>query len=180
MAESSSGIEFTGVLYGVVASNALFRLTPAVDLRNAMLLFAFGILAADWAEYRLSTVSIPDTLDTRLRQFGLDMLILVVWAFLPVVPATALPTYVGVVAAFVTLQGVWDAVLSGTTGRGVLVRAEWELAAAYGALLVVDGVAPLPSGLLFAVTVGLFLGLKAPVWLRLYRRTRRTETPASI
>jgi len=180
MAESSPGIEFTVILYGVVASNALFRLTPEATLRNAMLLFAFGVLATDWAEYRLSAAAVPDTLDANLLQFGLDMLILVVWAFLPVIPAAALPTYVAVVAVLVALQGAWDAALLETAGRGVYARAEWELVAAYGALLAADAVAPFPRYLLFSGAVGLFLGLKGLAWLRLYRLAKRTGTPAHI
>jgi hypothetical protein len=176
MAESSSGIEFTGVLYGVVASNALFRLTPEVDLRNAMLLFAFGILAADWVEYRLSATAVPDTVDADLCQFGLDMLILIVWAFLPVLPATALRTFLGVVAVFVALQGVWDARLLGVTpAHGIRTRAEWELVAGYGILLGASLLVPFPRFLLFVAGVALFVCLKGLVWRALYRRAKREE-----
>ncbi|WP_049934781.1 hypothetical protein [Haloplanus natans] len=181
MADSSPDIEFTTILYGVVASNALFRLTPAVDIRNAMLLFAFGILAADWFEYRLSAAAVPDTVGADLRQFGLDMLILVVWAFLPVLPATALPTYLAVVAVFVVLQGVWDAALLETPPtRGIHTRAEWELAVGYGALLGASVLVPVSRPALFVAGVALFLGPKGLAWRTLYRRAKRDGATGRI
>jgi len=118
-----------------------------------MLLFAFGLFAANWLEYRLSTVAVPDTVDAHLGQFSLDMLILVVWAFLPVMPASTLPTYVAVVAVFVALQGVWDALLLDADSPMGLVRRERALAAVYGGLLLVSAYVPVSPLLLFAATV---------------------------
>ena len=146
-----------------------------------MLLFAFGILAADWFEYRLSVAAVPDTVDADLRQFGLDMLILVVWAFLPVLPATAVPTYLTVVAVVVVLQGVWDAALLETAPtHGIRTRAEWELAAGYGALLGAYVLVPFPRSILFVAGVILFLGLKGLAWRALYRRAKRDGATGRI
>jgi hypothetical protein len=173
MADSAPGIEFTTILYGIAASNALFRISYEVGLRTLMLLFAFILLATDWLEYRLSVDAVPDTVDARLRQFGLDMLILVVWTLLTVIPATAVPAYVAVVAAVVGLQGLWDVLLLESPSPGVFVRAEWVFPVACGALLVGDALVRVRHSLLFVAVAVLFVGLKTLTWRTLYRRAKR-------
>jgi len=175
----SDGIEFTAILYGIVASNALFRVSYGIDLRNAMLVFAFLILAADWVEYRLSVAAVPSTIESVLAQFGLDVLILIVWTFLPVVPPDGVAVYVGIVAAFVALQGTWDRLLI-ETGGGDAMRANWVLVGAYGVLLVTHWWLSLSRPLLFAASVGLFVGVKGFGWRALYRDAKRADATVSI
>ncbi|AZH26528.1 hypothetical protein [Haloplanus aerogenes] len=175
----SDGIEFTVILYGIVASNALFRVSYSLDLGNAMLVFAFLILAADWVEYQLSVAAVPSTIESTLAQFGLDMLILIVWTFLPVVPSDQVAVYVGIVAAFVALQGTWDRLLT-ETGGGDATRANWALAGTYGVLLLAHWWLGLPRHLLFATSVGLFVGVKGFGWRALYRDAKRADATVSI
>jgi riboflavin transporter FmnP len=174
----ADGIEFTVILYGIVASNALFRVSYGVDLGNAMLVFAFLILAADWVEYQLSVTEVPSTVGATLTQFGFDVLVLIVWTFLPLVPPTEMTVYVGIVAAFVALQAAWDRLVMGASRTAT--RANAALAGAYGALLLVHGMIVVPRSLLFAATVALFVGVKAVGWRSLYRDAKRAGAPLSI
>jgi len=175
----SDGIEFTAILYGIVASNALFRVSYGVDLGNAMLVFAFLILAADWVEYRLSVAAVPSTIDATLAQFGLDVLVLIVWTFLPVVPPERVAVYVGIVAVFVALQGVWDRLLT-DAGGGKATRANWALVGAYCGLLLGHWWLTLSPTLLFATSVVLFVGVKSVGWRALYADAKRADATLSI
>lgn len=180
MADSETGIEFTVILYGIVASNALFRLSSDITLRTGMLLFAFLILATDWVEYQLSVESVSDSVDHYLLEFGLDITILVVWTFLTVLPASALPTYITVVAAVVGLQGLWDRLLTDKYHSGFLTQNNVELVALYGILSVLNTAVTISHRHLFLTTVLLFLLWKSLAWKELYQDAKQAESTPGI
>lgn len=168
MSERTPSLEFTGILYGIVASNALFRLSYALSLRNAMLLFAFFVLATDWAEYRVSATEVPETAWHRLLQFALEVVLLVVWTVLTIVPERDVPVFVAVVGVFVLLQGLWDRLLYDEAFRGTLLGANTETALACLGLAALTLVVPLGRATLLVLTILLFLALKQRVWRRMY------------
>lgn len=171
MSDAQDAIGFTVVLYGVVASNALFRLPYDASLRTGMLLFAFLVLASDWIEYQVSVDDLGSDPGETLLAFGLDVLILVVWTYLTIVPPGDIPVFTGVLAVFVFIQWLSDLLLYGRVESGLLGQAELELPVSLGILLVIDRVVPLPGIVLFGTTVIAFLAYKYRTWQLLYEMT---------
>lgn len=178
MFDSGAEPEFTGILYGIVASNALFRLSYDLGLRNWMLLFAFFVLATDWAEYRVSVHSPPETVERYVLQFGLDILVLVVWTVLTIVPPVDVHVFLAVAGAFVLLQGVWDRLLNDSRLQGVRVLHNIEIAAFLVLLAVVGATYGIDGYVLLAVGVLGFLGWKGHAWRQIYADIRNREPSA--
>lgn len=180
MSERGTEVTFTNVLYGIVASNALFRLSFDLGLRNAMLLFAFFVLAMDWVEYHVATADVEGGVDASLQQFGLDMTVLVAWSFLTVTPVARMDVYLALLGVFVFLQGVWDRLLLGARLPELLRGAEWQLAAAFAVLVAVPLVVEVRPGVLFGAGVVLFVARKAVRWRTLYVEAKRTDQALEI
>lgn len=180
MTESENTVQFTVILYGIVASIALFRITNEVSLRNGMLLFAFFILATDWIEYQLSVENVSTSVDNQLLMFALDMAILVVWTVLTVLRPLQLPVYLLVVGVFVLLQGAWDSLLLTSSHRGVVGPVNVELPAVYAILLAVHWYYSIPRPVLFGIGVVAFVGWKFLAWTELYTEAKQAESISGV
>jgi hypothetical protein len=130
---ATDGLEvgFTEVLYGVVVANGIYQLSLDVSLRTVMLLFALVVILGDWVEYQVSVEKIPDTARNYALAFVLDVVILVVWYYLTIVPSSELPLFFGFLAAFFFLQAVWDALLLQLPALQLLQRGHVHLVAVF-------------------------------------------------
>lgn len=180
MSSPEPSLDFTVILYSVVASSALTRLTFSVELRNFMLLFAFGVLATDWVEYQMSVSRENEAIDGALLQFGLDMSVLVVWTILTLVPAGRMPLFTLSLCAFVFLQGVWDRYQYEHTHKIFAVEGNWELAAVlliFGLVAILVEIQPAVS---LVITATLFLALKQSIWRKIYTETKSKDVVPTL
>lgn len=172
MAESRSRpalhVEFTDVLYGVVIANAIYRLTFGLTVGNAMVLLALAFVVDDWVAYRLSLDEVDPTARNYAVALVLDVLVLVVWYLLTVVPTDSSVPFLLVAAAFFFLAGVWDAALLDVSAVGLLRRSHWQLSIAYLVLAGLGWLSSPPVIAMLAVAAGCFLVRRALVWPDLF------------
>lgn len=164
-------VEFTLVLYGVVVANAIYELTFGIEFRNAMSLFAFAVILGDWLEYRIDLRNTRSTPANYALAFVLDVVILITWYFLTILPPADLDWFFGVAAAFFLLQALWDRLLLRSSLRTLLRRPELQLTLAFLAFAAVYSTGNVPRTLALAVATGVFLARKAPVWHRLLQKS---------
>jgi len=173
MTEKQS-VGLTEVLYGVVIANGIYELTLEPSFRNAVLVFALGLITADWMEYHLSTQGLELTDLKYAMMLVLDISLLLIWYLLTIVPVEEFPLFVLLTGVFFTLVGVWSGLIMGASFRdltvGVEFGADWQIAAVffllYGAQTQVD----ISHGPLLILMVAVWLARKSPVWYRLLSR----------
>jgi hypothetical protein len=173
MAESNS-VGLTEVLYGVVIANAIYELGYGLNFRNALLLFALGILVADWVEYQLSTQAL-ELSDLRYSMMlVLDMLILLCWYLLTIVPEDMFSQFILLTGLFFGLVGVWSGAVMDASLRELLVDidwgADWQIAITFFVLFGVQTMVGLPQTAVLGIMLIVWLGRKSPVWYRLVNR----------
>lgn len=164
-------VEFTLVLYGVVVANAIYELTFGIEFRNAMLLFAFAVILGDWVEYRIDIRDVPSTGANYALAFVMDVIILIAWYFLTILPPADLMWFFAVAAVFFLLQALWNRLLLDTDLRTLLAGAQVQLAVAFLAFAAVYSTGVVPQGLALGAAAVAFLARKAPVWHRLLRES---------
>jgi hypothetical protein len=176
MAESKNTVQFTIILYGIVASIPLFRITDDLNLRNMMLLFSFFVLATDWMEYQLSVDDVTLDADNKVIMFALDMIIIIIFTFLTVIKPAQLTIYFGIVGLFVLFQAIWDYILLGSSHQGVLTMADLELFFLYSLLILIYYFYDFQNIYLFIFGSMLFIGWKMFVWVDIYNSAKENET----
>ena len=170
----SNSVGLTEVLYGVVIAGAIYEMELAFSFRNAVLLFALGILVADWVEYQLSTQSLELSDLQYSAMMVLDIVILLVWYLLTTVPSEEFEVFVLLTAVFFVLVGVWSVSVMDATVRDLLLdidwSADWQIAIAFFVLYGVETQTGITKGIVLALMTAVWLGRKAPVWYRLLNR----------
>lgn len=180
MSNPSNKVEFTVVLYGIVASIPLVKLTDSFNLYNGMLLFAFFVLASDWMEYQLSVENVSYTTEKQISMFALDLAILITWTFSTVLQPQQLQTYFVIIGLFVLLQYTWDHVLLESSSQGLFISANLELVILYGFLLIINLKYTIPQLYLFAVGGLLFVGWKLFIWIDIFKSAQANESIPDI
>lgn len=162
--EDGLNVVFTDVLYGVVVANGIYQLTLDVTLRTMMLLFALVVILGDWVEYQVSVETVPDTARNYALALVLDVVILVVWYFLTILPSSDLSLFFGFLAAFFFLQAVWDALLLELPALQLLRQGHVQLVAPFVVLGAAAEALDQFQVALLAIGFVLFVFRKTFVW----------------
>ncbi len=118
----SRKLSFTDILYGVVISIAITRISLKFNAQNYMLLIALLILIDDWLDYHISLSFEIKSMNTKmfLLTFIIDVSILLVWNLSAITKPEQLTTYFFLLSVFYTLALVWNFVTKITTIKGFL------------------------------------------------------------
>jgi hypothetical protein len=166
--ETNRRITFTEILYSVVIATALSKLSFDISLRNVMLLFAVLILLSDWVEYIAGIEAIEESV-SGVRIFAADMLVLLVWNTIVIIPSEEFFWYPAFLGVFFMSQQVWEVIADRYSPVGLLTTPTTGLVAAYVgmAIAVEANLVEAPTSL--ALCVVLFVVAKVPAWLRIQR-----------
>lgn len=164
-------IGFTEVLYGVVVANAIYQLEFELVFRNFMLLLAFTIILGDWIEYQIALGDVPGTTSNYVVAFVFDVVILVVWYFLTIVPASALDWFFIIASAFFLLQATWDWFLLELDIRGLITKSHLQLTVVFLVFAVSYRQTSVEPTILFVAAAMVFLTRKFPEWRALVQKS---------
>lgn len=172
MTESGGiSIDFTNVLYGVVVANAIYQLDFAISVHNAMLLFALGLIIGDWIEYRISVQKVHETARNYAVALVLDVIILIVWFLITIVPTGRIDWFFIGVAVFFFIQAVWDVALLALRLNEIVRRAHAHLVGAFLVLAALAWQFSPSAWILLAIGTVVFLGRKSVYWRQLLRES---------
>ena len=104
-------IEFTDILYGVVISNAISKLTLRFTMEDFMRLFALFIIFDDWIDYHITTSLVEQSPNKYLVGYVFDILILITWYYVTITPSSQIGLYVFFIILFFFFSGVWDTIM---------------------------------------------------------------------
>ncbi len=164
-------IGFTEVLYGVVVANAIYQLEFALVFRNYMLLLAFAFILGDWIEYQISLGEVPSGTSNYVAAFVLDVVILIVWYFLTIIPASELDWFFVIAGVFFLLQASWDWLLLGLHLRALVSKPHLQLTAVFVGFAVLYRYTTLEPIILLVAAAIAFLARKFPRWRVLVRKS---------
>ena len=117
----SRKLSFTDILYGVVISIAITRISLKLNTQNYMLLIALLILIDDWLDYHISLSFEIKSMDAKtfLLTFIIDVSMLLVWNLSAITKPEQLTTYFFLLSIFYTLALAWNLVTKITTIKGL-------------------------------------------------------------
>jgi hypothetical protein len=173
--ETARRISFTEILYSVVIATALSRLSFGVSLRNAMLLFAILILLSDWVEY-IAGIEKTDKSVSGMKIFAADMLVLLVWNTIAIIPSEKFFWYVTFLGVFFMSQQVWELIADRYSSIELLTTPTTGLVVAYVGMAIAVNANLVEDHISLALCVLLFIIAKTPAWLRIQSR----EEPIQI
>jgi len=106
----SRKLSFTDILYGVVISIAITRISLRFSTKNYMLLIALLILIDDWLDYHISISFEIESMNARmfLLTFVIDISILLVWNLSTIAKPEQLTIYLFLLSIFYILALVWN------------------------------------------------------------------------
>ncbi len=113
----SRKLSFTDILYGVVISIAITRISLKFNIQNYMLLIALLILIDDWLDYHISLSFEIKSMNAKmfLLTFIIDVSMLLVWNLSAITKPGQLTTYFFLLSIFYTLALAWNFVTKITT-----------------------------------------------------------------
>ncbi len=106
----SRKLSFTDILYGVVISIAITRVSLKFNTQNYMLLIALLILIDDWLDYHISLSFEIKSMNAKmfLLTFAIDISILLVWNLSTIAKPEQLTIYFFLLSIFYILALVWN------------------------------------------------------------------------
>lgn len=164
-------IGFTQVLYGVVVANSIYQLELGLSFRNLMLLLTLAFILGDWIEYQISRQEVSQTTSNYVLAFVLDVVILVVWYLITIVPASELELFFAIAAVFFLLQATWDRLILGLDLQTLFSKPHFQLGVIFTLIAALQMYTALRSEVLFATAALLFFLRKAPEWRSLVRKS---------
>lgn len=164
-------IGFTELLYGVVIANVIDQLEFGLVLRNYMILLAFVFILADWIEYQIAVEEVPKERSNYIVAFVLDVVILIVWYYLTIVPVSALDWFFAIAGGFFFLQATWDWFLMDMELRSLVTKPQLQLTAVFILFSALHRYVAVESTILLATATIAFLVLKLPEWRAILRNS---------
>jgi hypothetical protein len=102
-------VNFTELVYAVVIGNSFVALSLATTpIRLAMFFFALLIVLDDWVLYHLSVERIERTVKNYLLCFLLDVVVLITWYLLSVVPEGQLFKFLILSSIYFGITSLWE------------------------------------------------------------------------
>ena len=176
MSDSASlEIGFTQVLYGVVVASAITQLRFGFGVRNVMLLLTLTFILGDWIEYQVGIQNASETATTYVIAFVLDVVILIVWYLMTVVPAANLDWFFATAGAFFLLQAVWDRLVLEFAVLDLVKQPHLRLAVFFMLIAGVERVSDVSPLLMLLIAAVAFVLFKLTRW-----RTLVAESPDAI
>lgn len=164
-------IEFTDILYAAVISTAISRLSLRFNLKNFMLLFALLIIFDDWLDYHISISLVKRSPREYFIGYILDILILITWHFITVVPPFKVEAYLLFIIVFFILAGIWDITILKIKLKNFFRSSYFKLSVIYLVLLTIHSMwLSMYVGLLLGISVLIFVIMRASVWKSLPKK----------
>lgn len=169
--EPTLEIGFTQVLYGVVVSSAIFDLQFDITIRNFMLLLALAFILGDWIEYQIGIQEASETMVNYVLAFVIDVVILIEWYLITIIPVADLKWFFGMAGTFFVLQAMWDRLIL-DVGLGALIRKpHLTLALFFIGLAGIQIYTNLSPWLLLMIATVVFIGRKSLRWRELISKS---------
>ena len=167
--KESLKIEFTDILYAVVISIAISKLSLRFSFQNFMLLFALLIIFDDWLDYHIGVLHVRRSPQKYFIGYILDILILLTWYFITITPPSKIELYLSFIIAFFFLAGIWDIFISRVKIKNIFESSYFQLSIIYSILLVIYFIFSFQRGLLLGISIAIFIILRIPSWRNLLK-----------
>lgn len=169
----SDEIRITEVLYGVVIGGSIQGISLEVTIKNAMLLFALGLLVADWIEYHVS-ISGSDFLESDSRyvvMIIMDIFVLITWYLMTTVLAEEFSRFILLAGAFFVAISLWTIIVVRPQPKDFItdieLSADWQIAAIFFIIYATQAEMDAEPVFVLSVMTIIWIVRKLPLWSRM-------------
>ncbi len=176
-------IEFTDILYAVVISSAITRLSLNCTTKNLMLIFALLIVFYDWLAYHIEISSVKLSAKRYFLGYIFDISILLCWYLITIVSPDRMSLFFLFVVVFFFICVVWGLIFRISDFRGLYKRSDFQLFVIYLLVLLITTYRlNLPANWLISLCIFIFIIVRIPEWRELLNKASvifdRTEDDA--
>ena len=165
-------IEFTDILYGVVISIVITKLSLNLSTKNFMLAFALLIIFDDWLTYHIDISSVKLSAKGYFLGYIFDISVLLCWYFITIVTPSKMSLFLLFVVLFFLICVIWSLIFRISDLKSLHIRSDFQLFVIYLLVLVLSTyLLQLSANLLIGLCTFIFIIVRIPEWKRLLNKS---------
>jgi len=164
-------IEFTDILYAVVISIAITKLSLNFSTKNFMLAFALLIIFDDWLAYHIDISSVKLSAERYFLGYIFDISVLLCWYLITIVTPSKMSLFLLFVIIFFLICVIWSLIFRISDLKSLHIRSDFQLFVIYLLVLVISTyLLQLSANLLIGLCTFIFIIVRIPEWKRLLNK----------